>query len=55
MSEVKTTDQGKLVEDLRRNGQSFTADRVEALSKIAFEIFKRDLLARYAADGRFGA
>lgn len=44
-----------LAEDLRRNGQTYTAGRVEALSDIGFQRFKRDLLCRYAADGKFCA
>lgn len=48
-------EQAQLVADLRRNGQSFTADRVEALSAVGFQIFKRDLLCRHAADGKFAS
>lgn len=46
-------DQSDLIDDLKRRGQSGTASRVKALSPIAFEQFKRDLLMRFAADGRF--
>lgn len=54
MANVKTKgDKERLIDDLRRKGQGFTADRVAHLSDVGFEIFKRDLLARYAADGRF--
>ena len=50
---MSNKEQQQLAADLRRNGQSHTAERVEALSDIGFQIFKRDLLRRYAADGAF--
>jgi ectoine hydroxylase-related dioxygenase (phytanoyl-CoA dioxygenase family) len=46
-------EQAKVVERLRRNGRGFTADRVAALSGVHFEDWARDLLTRFAADGRF--
>jgi hypothetical protein len=50
-----TRDQQRLVADLRRNQQGFTADRVAALGEASFENFKRDILRRFAAEGIFSA
>jgi hypothetical protein len=48
-----TKDQSDVIADLCRKGQTGKAMRIRRLSSVAFEMFKRDLLVRFAAEGRF--